>query len=170
MLKHQLRIIVLKKLDEKSMSGYDLIKEIYTSTGSWKPSYGSMYPLLKELYSKKFVTVKTINRRKVYSITALGRSTLKDALASSQNIMETMAKEFKVMENICCIDEKNHLSKIMKGIHGNPALFGNASDEMDRLQRVTMSLLAHGKFESRKKEIKTALNGTIKKLKRIDAR
>jgi DNA-binding PadR family transcriptional regulator len=168
MLKHQLKLIVLKKLEENSLSGYDLTKEIYNSTGSWKPSSGSMYPLLKELYSNKLVTVKTINRRKVYSITASGRKTLKETIESSHNIIDAMTKEFKVLEKICCVDEREHIGKMIKNIHGNNALFGNLSDEVDRLQRVILSLLAHKKFESREKDIKAILNDTIRKLKRID--
>ena len=150
------------------MSGYDLIKEIHNSTGSWKPSFGSMYPLLKELNNNKLVTVKTSNRRKVYSITILGKKTLKDALKASHQIMDAMTKEFKIMENICSTHDKNHLDELMRRLKSDSSMFGGLTDEMDRLQRITISLLAHGKFESREKDIKKVINETIIKLKRID--
>jgi DNA-binding PadR family transcriptional regulator len=167
MLKNQLKLIVLKKLDDKSLSGYDLIKEIYNSTGSWKPSFGSMYPLLKELHSNNLVTFKIINRKKVYSITSLGRKTLKETLAASQNVIETMAKEFKMMENICSTHERKHLDTIIHKIHTDKTIFGGVTDEMDRFQRILMTLMTKGKFKVREKEIKKILNETINKLKKV---
>jgi len=167
MLKNQLKLIVLKKLEDKSLSGYDLIKEIYNSTGTWKPSFGSMYPLLKELYSNKLVTFKMVNRKKVYSITALGRKTLKEVLAASQNIIETMAKEFKMMENICSEHEKKHLDILIQRIHGDKLLFGGFTDEMDRFQRTMMTIILNKKLKSKEKEIKQILNDTILRLQKI---
>ena len=42
----QLKFMILKTLGEEPCSGYQLVKKINESTG-WKPSYGSMYPLLE---------------------------------------------------------------------------------------------------------------------------
>ncbi len=167
MLKNQLKLIVLKKLDEKSLSGYDLIKEIYTSTGSWKPSFGSMYPLLKELHNNKLVTVKVVNRKKVYSITTLGKKILKEALIASQTVIETMAKEFKMMENICSAHERKHLDVVIQKIHSDKAIFGTFTDEMDQFQRLMMNLITDKKLKSKEQEVKKILSETISKLKRI---
>jgi len=49
-----LRFLVLKMLSEKPMSGSEIIQEIETQTGSWKPSPGSIYPLLSWLHKKGF--------------------------------------------------------------------------------------------------------------------
>jgi DNA-binding PadR family transcriptional regulator len=167
MIKNHLKLIVLKKLEEKSLSGYGLIKEIYESTGSWKPSFGSMYPLLKELNSNNLVTFKIINRKKVYSITALGKKTLKETLVASQHMVETMGKEFKMMENICNVNEKKQLNSIIHNIHHDTAVFGGATDEIDKLQRIIMDLLSHGKFKSKEQNIKKILNSTITQLKKL---
>jgi len=167
MLKNQLKLIVLKKLEDKNLSGYDLIKEIYQSTGSWKPSFGSMYPLLKELHSNNLVTFKVINRKKVYSITNLGRKILKETLAASQNVIETMAKEFKMMENICSYNERKHLNLLIHKIHTDKTMFGGVTDEMDRFQRILVTLMTKGKFKSKEEDIKKILNDTIDKLKKI---
>ena len=47
-----LRFLVLKMLSEKPMSGTEIIEEIQTQTGSWKPSPGSIYPLLSWMLKK----------------------------------------------------------------------------------------------------------------------
>ena len=49
-----LRFLVLKMLSEKPMSGSEIIQEIETQTKSWKPSPGSIYPLLSWMHKKGF--------------------------------------------------------------------------------------------------------------------
>ncbi len=51
-----LRYQVLKLLSEKPMSGSELISEIEKQTeGRWKPSPGSIYPLLSWLQDKEYI-------------------------------------------------------------------------------------------------------------------
>jgi DNA-binding PadR family transcriptional regulator len=52
-----LKFLVLKMLSEKPMSGTEIVEEIHKQTGSWKPSPGSIYPLLSWM-SKKGYTEK----------------------------------------------------------------------------------------------------------------
>jgi DNA-binding PadR family transcriptional regulator len=49
-----LRFLVLKMLSKKPMSGTEIIQEIEKRTKSWKPSPGSIYPLLSWLQKKGF--------------------------------------------------------------------------------------------------------------------
>ena len=49
-----LRFLVLKMLSKKPMSGSEIIQEIENQTISWKPSPGSIYPLLSWLQKKGF--------------------------------------------------------------------------------------------------------------------
>ena len=49
-----LRFLVLKMLSEKPMSGTEIIEAIKMQTGSWKPSPGSIYPLLAWMLKKGF--------------------------------------------------------------------------------------------------------------------
>ena len=47
-----LKFLVLKMINEKPMSGAEIVEEIEKQTGSWKPSSGSIYPLLAHLHKK----------------------------------------------------------------------------------------------------------------------
>ena len=47
-----LKFLVLKMINEKPMSGTEIVEEIEKQTGSWKPSSGSIYPLLARLHKK----------------------------------------------------------------------------------------------------------------------
>jgi len=50
-----LRFLVLKLLKEKPMSGAEIVDEIEKETGGrWKPSPGSIYPLLAQLQNKGY--------------------------------------------------------------------------------------------------------------------
>ncbi len=52
-----LRFLVLKLLMEKPMSGAEIVEEIERETGGrWKPSSGSIYPLLAWLQDKGYTT------------------------------------------------------------------------------------------------------------------
>jgi len=167
MLKNHLKIIVMNKLKDKSMSGYDLIKDIHNSTGSWKPSFGSMYPLLKELHEKKLVNVKNMDRKKIYSLTAKGNKVLAEALGASKNIMDVMIREFKVMECMCTPKERRHMQSMVDEIRNNRVPFGNLTSEIHELQDLMMELHSNRKVETREKDIKAILNDTIIKLKKI---
>ena len=49
-----LKFLVLKMISEKPMSGVEIVEEIEKQTGSWKPSCGSIYPLLASLHKSGF--------------------------------------------------------------------------------------------------------------------
>ena len=76
-LRHQ----VLELLDGKSMSGMEIMGELERRTnGLWKPSPGSIYPLLAWLKRKDHVTVTASNGSgmKRYELTDSGRAVLKE--------------------------------------------------------------------------------------------
>src|SRR3989338_7506393 len=76
MMSGYLRLIVMKNLANKKLSGYGLIKQIEKSTGTWKPSFGSIYPLLEKLLKEKLVDFEVQGRKKVYFLTKEGRDHL----------------------------------------------------------------------------------------------
>jgi formylmethanofuran dehydrogenase subunit E len=74
-IKGHLRLLVLRLLEEKEMSGYDLMKAIGKKLGR-KPSAGSMYPLLEELKDSGLLIAKEVGKSKKYVLTKEGRSGL----------------------------------------------------------------------------------------------
>ena len=76
-LRHQ----VLELLDGRSMSGMEIMEELERRTnGSWKPSPGSIYPLLAWLKGKGHVKVMASDRSgmKRYELTESGKAILKE--------------------------------------------------------------------------------------------
>ena len=81
------REVLLGLLTIQPMSGYDLGQTIRTSVGHfWNESYGQIYPNLKALAAKGFVSSSTERQkgkpdRHIYSITQKGRDRLAEWLA-----------------------------------------------------------------------------------------
>ena len=76
-----LRYYVLKLLDEKPRSGSEIMSEIEQMTeGRWKPSPGSIYPLLSWLQDKGY-TIETQDQEpglKRYKLTGEGKAFLEE--------------------------------------------------------------------------------------------
>ncbi|MFQ5819867.1 MAG: PadR family transcriptional regulator [Candidatus Heimdallarchaeota archaeon] len=82
-----LQLPVLKVLEasfreKKQQSAYDIQNEIYRLTFSlWKPSPGSIYPILETLLENKQVQLEKRDNKDFYSITETGRKSLEHFLS-----------------------------------------------------------------------------------------
>jgi DNA-binding PadR family transcriptional regulator len=75
-----IRYHVLEALNEKPMSGSEIMEQIQKQTGNfWKPSPGSIYPLLAWLQDNGYVKeLPSENGLKRYELTDNGKSLLKE--------------------------------------------------------------------------------------------
>jgi DNA-binding PadR family transcriptional regulator len=75
-----LRYQVLEALNEKPMSGSEIMEEIGKHTGGfWKPSPGSIYPLLSWLQDNSYIKeLPTENGLKRYELTESGKELLEE--------------------------------------------------------------------------------------------
>ena len=75
-----LRLYVLHRISERPSHGYDLLQEIETKTeGVWRPGPGSIYPILKELVSNRYIRSEQATKaraQRTYHITPRGRRVL----------------------------------------------------------------------------------------------
>jgi DNA-binding PadR family transcriptional regulator len=86
MLSGNLKLLVLKLVSSKEMSGYDLMKSIKQKTGN-KPSPGSMYPVLEDLKKGSYITVREVGRAKKYSITEQGKKHVSEFAKQKQELI-----------------------------------------------------------------------------------
>jgi DNA-binding PadR family transcriptional regulator len=88
-----LRFIVLKFLVDKPMSGTEIVGKIGQETGGkWKPSPGSIYPLLSGLEEQGFThgSSPVEGGMKRYSLTEDGKEFFKKQVLLGQKFMEKM--------------------------------------------------------------------------------
>lgn len=82
-----LQVLVLKVLEssfltKKQQTAYDIQNDIYRLTFSlWKPSPGSIYPILETLSENKQVQLEKRDKKDFYSITETGRKSLEHFLS-----------------------------------------------------------------------------------------
>jgi len=70
--------LVLRLLEERPMHGYEIIKAIEERYhGFYKPSAGAIYPALRALSRKGYLSVSGEERRKTYRITRDGKAYLR---------------------------------------------------------------------------------------------
>lgn len=116
-----LKYYILKLLSEEPLTGYGLMKRIEEETGFWKPSTGSMYPLLQALEDQELITHEgggstagSKEDRKVYSLTKQGRTALAAACQAKAEILESLQRSFDVCGRIFGAQEAEELSKQMQ--------------------------------------------------------
>lgn len=131
--------IVLRIMKQEPMSGSDIIEEIEKITG-WKPSHGSIYPLLDRLSRKEFIkpVESEIPGVKPYALTDKGRDKIeKDKLRMDireryrsirtiywkiikemdENVYEAIMKLFEVLDEIGTVmKEEEGVSKTISSI------------------------------------------------------
>jgi DNA-binding PadR family transcriptional regulator len=88
-----LRFQVLKLLNEKPMSGSEIISEIEKQTnGHWKPSPGSIYPLLSWLQDKGYIkeTAKKETGIKRYELTDQGKAFFEEHVKTREEMRKRL--------------------------------------------------------------------------------
>ncbi len=88
-----LRFIVLKFLSEMPMSGAEIVNKVENETGGkWKPSPGSIYPLLAGLRENGFIHESPAfeSGMKHYSLTDSGEEFFQEQLMLGRKFMEKM--------------------------------------------------------------------------------
>jgi DNA-binding PadR family transcriptional regulator len=87
--------------------GYEIIKHIEQECVYWKPSPGSVYPMLQKLKKGGLITKKSIGKKNVYTITKSGRKRIKKFDLYKDEVKDKMIAIFKLMgeHNVCYIEK-----------------------------------------------------------------
>ena len=141
-------MVILGLLSHEDLTGYDIKKMIDGAISFfWKGSFGNIYPTLKELESKGFITKKDTSvggREKItYHIASQGRQQLikwlSDEQASNELRYETLLKLFFggavdrdiSVKNIEAFEE--HIRSELLTLKGYADVLENRLDESDHL-------------------------------------
>lgn len=169
MINHKLRILVLKHLNQHALSGYSLINEIHEQSG-WKPSYGSMYPLLEQLRKERLVTFSQEGRRKVYSLTEQGRDELATLSAHHRELTEQARENMKLLSHLLGFDDKRHdeimdlfFSAVQKGELPFKEIMGSTT----RMKMVCWELYEKGLIKKHGKRINEIMERATKELEAL---
>jgi DNA-binding PadR family transcriptional regulator len=112
-----LTIYLLCSLKKKPKSGYEIISEIKEKTeGTWMPSKGTIYPLLKQLEKGELIKIKTKGKRakNIFEITPKGKKMILHVKKQGEYMMKKFMKFRNLMTDI--IEEDNEAVSTMMQI------------------------------------------------------
>lgn len=159
-----LRLIVMKILAKGRMSGYDLIKQIEKQTGAWKPSFGSIYPLLEKLLKEKLVEVELQGRKKLYFLTKEGKRHLALIDKSKNTLVDRLIAMWNAFGKITDKRELNFMLEIFNSLKKGQLPFKELHPELNEFRATIFELYSAGKD---RKKIKSILKSAVKKLKAV---
>ena len=97
-------------MKEKSAYGREIIKHIRSKSSAWKPSHGSLYPLLNEMVETNMIYVYDIDEEtkiKTYKLTAKGANYYNDRVIEFKNTLKKTSEFFDSIADeltICDLD------------------------------------------------------------------
>lgn len=168
MAESYLKITVLKLLQKEPYSGYDLIKTIKQNTqGSWTPSYGSIYPLLNELYKNGFVDLKQVQRKKIYSLTKKGNYAIKSMQKQRKEMINHFEKNLEVFTMLHGSIATNNIHKLIRDLKDDKLPFAEIQPEAENFKDALFQLYFDGKFKLDRSRIKRILRDAKAELEKI---
>jgi DNA-binding PadR family transcriptional regulator len=165
-----LKIIVLNELAKKPMSGYSLMKKIEMSTGCWKPSSGSMYPLLNSLLKLKILGVREEKNKKVYFLTAEGKKYLSGMKNKRKELVNDLLAKLHMCEELPKEEAVSVFTELLSKTEKTafPSNFaGGITPEVMGLKKEMLRILSENKLEKNTIKIKKILEDTTEKLKKL---
>ncbi len=94
-----LKMFILKQLAKKKMSGYEIMKKCEEILG-YKPSAGSIYPLLRTMEEKGIIIGKKEGRKIVYTLSEKGRKFIKGIEEAKEEFYKKLNSQIKAMAEI----------------------------------------------------------------------
>ncbi len=163
-MKH-LTSLVYRLLLEQPQTGYGLAKEIEQRTG-WKPSWGSIYPLLETLEKERLVTSKEQGRTKVYSLTKKGKAKAQNTLAHTEELLGEIVERMKILDTLMDDDLSVPIAFLTELKEGNNP-FLPITKASENMKHELYRLMKQEKLGIKAKEINTILNAANKELKAL---
>lgn len=156
-----IKMMVLKELNNQEQSGYDLMKKI--SMNSNKPSPGYIYPLLRDLEKRGFVSCIEEKRRKVYHISKEGRKFLNNLKKTHEQAMHLMIKNF---EPISTKEEMKEFFRFQAAMTQNKDKMIGDMDVMNKLRNAVF-LIYKKDYEKKRMKFRSILKNTTQQLERL---
>jgi DNA-binding PadR family transcriptional regulator len=128
MLKGLLKMAMLNIISENNATGYQIMKKVTELTRE-KPSTGSIYPLLKSMQNKGWITGTTQSGKTTYKITTSGKKVMQ--------AHDSMKKYYEQKIS-------GSISLINSTFDNKSLVLANSSSLINPISNQVQSLLEHG--------------------------
>jgi DNA-binding PadR family transcriptional regulator len=167
MISGQLRFIVMHALSSTKMSGYSLMKHIKEHTGCWKPSSGSIYPLLEDMLKNKHVSMEKKGRKKLYTLTKKGKDEFEHMSHKRFEFIDRMLDGIKVYGTFRHEDDGSYVEDLLERIKKEEAPLSELNPELQEIRATLFEMYSGGKIGRNKNEIKDILRKAATSLKNL---
>lgn len=157
-------MLVVQQLIRSPRSGYALVKDIHERTG-WKPSFGSIYPLLERMQQDDLVTVKEQGRSKVYSLTVKGKQTFEQQHEKRVQLFSQVAEQVRVLE--CLGEEEAQIAAQTLEVLKRGEVPFQDIPEASQIKQELFRLLSEEKTITKRTKIRAILKNTAKELRKL---
>lgn len=163
LFKAQIKLLVLKKLNEDSYSGYDLMSELEEYLGK-KPSPGYIYPLLKDLKDKKLIKETKKGKKNNYCLSVKGKKFLIELIKKKKEAMENMIDGLKTLSTKTEIRKIEKLCKEFKkgedNFHKDSDIFMEFKQEIAKVMNKN--------YNKKRNKFRVLMKKTIIELKKLN--
>ncbi len=163
MFNAQIKLGVLKSLNRKNHNGYELINGLSQTFGK-KPSPGYIYPLLKDLKERGFVTEAKSGNKNIYSITKDGKYFLDGLLKKREESMKLM---LQAVEPLADKKEIKMFKDFMEKIKDEKSPFNEQDGLFEEFRREAWKAMSD---KNKKENFRAIMKNTIKQLKKLNAK
>jgi DNA-binding PadR family transcriptional regulator len=159
-----LHMMVMQQLMEEPTSGYTLVKVIQERTG-WKPSYGSIYPLLEKLQQDGYVKVTEQGRSKLYELTPTGKATFAEQKSRRMQAHDHILEQMKVLHTLG--DEQcGAMIKILSNLKETNRPFKEIP-ESALVQQEMLRLVSENKLQANEKKLRSLFAKMYNELQKL---
>ncbi len=165
-----LRLYILKLIGAApdGISGYALMKRIEAETGFWRPSPGSIYPLLAALEEAGLIRHRAEADKKIYFLTDKGREGLARARAAKDEAIEGVRRSIHVLGELFGKEVEEELTAHFDQVrrHIPPAI----RESMHELWQAIAAIPSEGLTPEEIAEINAILARAIEELRKYAQR
>ena len=156
-----LKIFVLNQVKENGKSGYELMRDFELSTGSSKPSPGTIYPLLNDLLEKELLKVSKSSNKKIYLISKKGETFLARMMQEQKKAIERRIKLCGIIYNQ---SEIKQMKKSFDMMSRKKGVLANDIDVLNLLRGAVMEFASSKKYSRRRKEFRRIIKKSSEKI------
>jgi len=163
-----LRFYVLKLISksEYPISGYTLMKRIEEETGFWRPSPGSIYPLLGSLEEGGLIEHREEKDKKLYSLTRAGQESLERALQAKEEAMRGVRQSIHVFGELFGEEMSEELASLAETGQRDKSITPQLARSLKRLRMVLHAILTQRPSAAEANEIGKTIDYAIEELKK----
>jgi len=167
-MRGHLKLVLLSSLEKNDLSGSELMKKVEKEFG-WKPSCGSVYPMLNSLENENLAKVTNSNdkyHKKVYSLTTKGKAEIKKKKSQRNNLADEVVKIHNMVASVYDVNV-DKMDAMVNRMKEGKMPFGFVHEEVEELQTEIFRILSNDKLNKNSKKIRKIMRKTITELKSI---